>query len=244
MSVLVICALAATYLWVLDRQMRSSVASSAMMRAMGMAAGEPWRIADLSFTFAMWSVMMVGMMAPAALPMLLVISSAGARRLEPRGSATVVAFALGYATIWLGFSACATLAQWALHDAAMLSATMAAASPRVAGVLLIAAGVYQLTPAKHACLEHCQSPVSFLMSHWRDGLGGAYRMGLGHGVYCLGCCWALMGVLFAVGVMNLAWVAALTAFILLERVGPYGARVARLGGVVLAGLGVLRGIGL
>ena len=106
--------------------------------------------------------------------------------------------------------------------------------------LLIAAGVYQLTPAKRACLEHCQSPLGFLMSHWRDGPAGTYQMGIRHGIYCLGCCWALMAVLFAVGVMNLAWVGALTVFILLERIGRRGALVARVGGVLMVGLGILR----
>jgi predicted metal-binding membrane protein len=126
-----------------------------------------------------------------------------------------------------------------LHDAALLSPAMAAASPRIAGVLLVAAGAYQLSRFKRACLTHCQTPMGFLMSHWRDGAGGALAMGFRHGLYCLGCCWALMGVLFAVGVMNLAWVGALTVFILLERIGPLGTRVARAGGVLLVGLGML-----
>jgi predicted metal-binding membrane protein len=155
----------------------------------------------------------------------------------------VLLFALGYMTVWLGFSAAATLAQWALHHAALLSVSMAVASPRVAGALLVAAGVYQLTPAKRACLEHCQSPLGFLMSHWRDGPAGTYQMGIRHGIYCLGCCWALMAVLFAVGVMNLAWVGTLTVFILLERLGGHSVRVARLGAVLMIGLGVLRGLG-
>jgi predicted metal-binding membrane protein len=116
---------------------------------------------------------------------------------------------------------------------------MAAASPHLAGALLIAAGVYQLTPLKRACLTHCQTPLGFLMTHWRDGAGGAFEMGRRHGIYCVGCCWALMGVLFAVGVMNLAWVGVLTLFILLEKLGDGGARVSRIGGVLLVGLGVL-----
>jgi len=144
---------------------------------------------------------------------------------------------VGYMTVWVGFSAAATLAQWALHDAALLSASMAVASPRVAGALLVAAGAYQLTPAKRACLEHCQSPLGFLMSHWRDGPVGTYQMGLRHGIYCLGCCWALMAVLFAVGVMNLVFVAALALFVLLEKTGPAGLLVARAGGVLLLAAG-------
>jgi predicted metal-binding membrane protein len=119
----------------------------------------------------------------------------------------------------------------------MFSAMMTVVSPWLAGAILIAAGVYQLTPWKARCLTHCRSPLGFLLSHWRDGLAGAFRMGFGHGVYCFGCCWALMAVLFAVGVMNLAWVAALTILVFVEKVGPLGARMARLTGVALVVLG-------
>jgi predicted metal-binding membrane protein len=148
-------------------------------------------------------------------------------------------FGLGYLIVWIGFSACAAVLQWALHEAAMLSPAMAASNPRVAGAIVIAAGVYQLTPWKGVCLTHCRSPLGFLMSSWRDGATGALRMGIGHGAHCLGCCWALMCVLFAVGVMNLLWVAALTGVVLLEKVGPAGAIVARVAGVVMIGVGFL-----
>jgi predicted metal-binding membrane protein len=235
--VLVICALAWAYLIYLQHRMASSPASPTMA-GMGMMDA-PWHAADFLFTFAMWSVMMVGMMVPVATPMLLLVAATQARRAVQGGRALVLLFGLGYLTVWIGFSACATLAQSALHAAALLSSTMAAASPRLAAAILIAAGAYQLTPAKRVCLEHCESPIGFLMSHWRDGYSGAFQMGLRHGIYCLGCCWALMCVLFAVGVMNLAWVGALTVFILLERVGRNGARVARVGGALMVGLGLL-----
>ena len=237
-SIVLIAALAWAYLVLLQQRMSPSGAPAATMAGMGMMDA-PWRTTDVLFTLTMWFVMMVGMMSPAAAPVLLLFAATRARRAERGAPTAVLLFGLGYFTVWLGFSACATLAQWALHDAALLSPAMAAASGRVAGALLIAAGVYQLTPAKRACLQHCQSPVGFLMSHWRDGRGGALRMGFHHGLYCLGCCWALMGVLFAVGVMNLAWVGALTMFILLERIGRTGALVARVGGVLMVGLGFL-----
>jgi predicted metal-binding membrane protein len=150
----------------------------------------------------------------------------------------VLVFGLGYLAIWLGFSAAAALAQAALHQAALLSPAMKIASARLSGAILIGAGVYQLTPAKRACLRHCQSPLGFLMSNWRDGARGALRMGLRHGLYCLGCCWAAMGVLFVVGVMNLAWVGLLAVFILLERFGRAGMLVARVGGIVMLLVGV------
>jgi predicted metal-binding membrane protein len=150
----------------------------------------------------------------------------------------VVSFGLGYVAVWAGFSALATLAQWALHQALLLSPMMATTNRWLAAAIVIAAGIYQLTPFKAACLTHCQTPMGFLMSHWRDGTLGAFRMGLRHGVYCVGCCWVLMCVLFAVGVMNLVWVAVLTAFILVEKLVG-GRSVSRIGGVLLIGVGVV-----
>jgi predicted metal-binding membrane protein len=209
------------------------------MAAMGMMLGASWTATDTILTFAMWGVMMVGMMAPSATPMLLLFGASGARRANAGTAPPVLLFGIGYIIVWLGFSAFATLAQWALQTSALLSPAMEATNARFGGALLIAAGVYQLTPFKRACLTHCQSPMAFLMSHWREGARGALQMGLSHGIYCLGCCWALMIVLFAVGVMNLAWVAALTVFILLERIAPPGVIIARLGGVLLIVLGVV-----
>ena len=195
-----------------------------------------WLPAEFVLTCVMWAVMMVGMMAPAALPVLLVFATSRARRATPSGP-TTLPFALGYLTVWIGFSACATVAQWALSQAALLSPEMAVPRP-LSGVLLAMAGLYQLSPAKHRCLDHCQSPIGFLMSHWRDGAGGAFTMGLRHGLYCLGCCWALMAVLFVVGVMNLVMVGLLAVFILAERIGGGGKHVARWGGVAMAGAGL------
>ena len=216
----------------------SSARAPIAMAGMGMTTGASWRPAELGLTFTMWSVMMLGMMGTTAAPVLLLFAASHARRGARGVPAIVLLFGLGYLTIWLGFSAGATLAQWALHHAALLSPTMAVTSPRVAGALFAAAGIYQLTPVKNACLEHCQSPMGFLMSHWREGVGGAFRMGFRHGVYCLGCCWALMAVLFAVGVMNLIGVAVLTVFILAERIGRGGVVVSRAGGVAMVALGI------
>lgn len=207
-----------------------------MMADMGMPMDLPWSATDVAFTFAMWSVMMAGMMTPSAAPVVMLFAGAqrGVRRMTP-----VLAFAAGYLLVWTLFSAAAALAQWALHATAMLSPAMSMASARLGGGILIAAGIYQLTPLKGACLTHCRSPLGFLMSHWRDGTAGALRMGARHGIYCLGCCWALMWVLFVVGVMNLVWVAALTIFVLVEKIGPAGAFVARASGVVLIAAGLV-----
>lgn len=203
-----------------------------MMADMGMSMDMSWTARDVVFAVVMWSVMMVGMMTPSAAPVVLLY--AGAQRGRGlHGITPVVLFGSGYLLVWIGFSIAAALAQWALHEAALLSPAMAVASPRSGAAILIAAGIYQLTPVKGACLTHCRSPLGFLMSHWRDGVAGAMRMGATHGAYCLGCCWALMGVLFVVGVMNLVWVAAITMFVLLEKVGPAGALVARAAGVIM-----------
>jgi len=151
----------------------------------------------------------------------------------------VLLFGLGYLIMWVGFSVVAAFAQWGLHEAALLSPKMATTSSVLGGAVLLLAGAYQLTPTKGACLRQCQSPLGFLMTNWREGARGALVMGLKHGKYCLGCCWALMCVLFVVGVMNLAWVAALTAFILIEKFGRSGSYVARLGGVAMIAAGIL-----
>ena len=210
-----------------------------MMAEMGMTMDMSWDAADVFFTFAMWAVMMVGMMAGSAAPVLLLFAAAHARRAERGGQLAVLMFGLGYITVWVGFSACAAFAQWVLHETALLSPAMKASSPYLAGTILIVAGTYQLTPWKGACLTHCRSPLGFLMTNWRDGQLGALRMGIRHGAYCLGCCWALMCVLFVVGVMNLIWVAALTALVLLEKIGPGGAIVARAAGVAMVLAGIL-----
>lgn len=230
--------LAWLYLIHLDRQMSSATSYDRAMADMGMSSNTPWTATDLFFTFAMWAVMMVGMMAPSATPMILLFGASEARARKKMPFLGAAAFALGYLAVWTLFSALAALAQWGLHQAAMLSPAMSVLSPRIGGAVLIVAGAYQLSPWKNQCLTHCRSPLSFLMTHWRPGRRGAFSIGAHHGSYCLGCCWALMAILFVVGVMNLFWVAVLTAFVLLEKVGPKGAMVARLGGValIIAGL--------
>ena len=227
-----IAILAWAYLVHLGRQMSSMDAS--MMSDMA----KPWTALDLLFTFAMWVVMMVGMMAAPAAAVLLLFARAQAGR----GTHVVPLtwfFALGYGLVWAGFSAAAVLAQWALHDAALLSPEMAASSPFLAGAILCLAGAYQFAPLKNVCLAHCRSPLGFLLSRWRDGKLGALMMGVRHGLYCLGCCWALMTVLFAVGVMNLLWVAALSLLVLVEKVTPAGAHVARSAGVLMIAAGLV-----
>ena len=233
-----VIALAWAYLVHLGRQMSESMAHDTMMAEMGMTMDMPWTATDVFFTFTMWAVMMVGMMTGTAAPMLLLFAGARAAR-GTRGKAVAITmFGLGYTIVWIGFSAGAAIAQWMLHQAAMLTPAMAASNTRLAGGILVAAGVYQLTPVKGACLIRCRSPLGFLMTNWRDGSLGALQMGVRHGVYCLGCCWLLMCLLFVAGVMNLVWVAALTAFVLVEKIGPYGLIVARAAGAIMIVAGI------
>jgi predicted metal-binding membrane protein len=214
------------------------------MKGMAMEVAMPqmqsWGVVDFVLMFVMWAVMMVAMMVPSAAPMVLVFATVNRRRnLEHRRPLVPMgAFLFGYLVVWTAFSALATLAQWGLQAAALLSPTMVSTSALLGGVLLVAAGVFQWTPLKHACLAHCRSPIGFIMSEWRDGTEGALAMGLRHGAYCVGCCWFLMGLLFVAGVMNLLWVAVIAAFVLIEKVAPKGHLVGRTAGLLLVGLGV------
>ena len=211
----------------------------AMGEAMANARPIPWTAGDFALMVLMWSVMMVGMMLPGATPMILLFAMINREKREagypfvPTG-----AFALGYAGAWTAFSLFATILQWALHSAALLSPMLVSTSAVLAGALFIAAGTYQLTPLKHACLKNCRSPVHFIMTRWRSGAGGALRMGLEHGAYCVGCCWFLMGLLFVLGVMNLLWVAALTILVLVEKAAPHGEWTARISGVAMLAAGL------
>lgn len=228
------------YLVHLDRQMAADLRHVQMMSERGMTMDMPCMSTNVPLTFAMWVVMMVGMMAPSASPMLLLFGASSAGRSERGVSIATLAFGLGYVAVWAGFSVGATLAQWGLHQAAMLSpAAMALPSGRLSGGVLIVAGIYQLTTWKSNCLRHCRSPLGFLITNWREGTSGAFGMGARHGIYCLGCCWALMCVLFVVGVMNLLWIAALAVLVLIEKIGPAGGVVARVAGVAFVLSGVL-----
>jgi predicted metal-binding membrane protein len=192
-----------------------------------------WDAPHLLLLWAMWAVMMIGMMLPSASPVLLLYGAMARRSTQPFSERWIYAFAAGYLVVWAVFSVAATALQRALATALVVTPMMEIASPLIAAALLFLAGVYQLTPLKLACLRTCQSPLGFLMSTWRDGLSGAFRMGLQHGAYCVGCCWALMLLLFVGGVMNLTVIAALTAFVAFEKVARFGAYGARISGVLL-----------
>jgi len=196
-----------------------------------------WDVPHLLLLWAMWAVMMTGMMLPSASPMLLVYGVIARRSAQGTGARRLYALAAGYLMVWLVFSLGATALQRLLAAFLLVSPMMESTSSAVGATLLLIAGVYQLTPIKHSCLRTCQSPFGFLMSHWRSGLSGAFAMGLEHGAYCVGCCWALMLLLFAGGVMNLMVIAALTAFVAFEKLAPFGMHGAWISGVLLIAAG-------
>jgi predicted metal-binding membrane protein len=191
----------------------------------------------------MWWVMMIAMMTPSAAPVILLYARAtrhgqAAGRLQ-QGVVPTAAFAGGYLLAWLGFSAVAATLHSLLERAGLVSAMMlSSTSAGVSAAVLIAAGLYQLSPLKHVCLNHCRAPVQFLSRRWRPGTSGALRMGLEHGAFCVACCWVLMALLFVGGIMNVVWIAALAILVLLDKVVPYGEWLARATGVVLLAWGV------
>ena len=199
-----------------------------MMGASAWMMAPAWDAQHLFLLWAMWAVMMTGMMLPSAAPMILL-----------SGASRGYLVALGYVFVWAAFSAGATALQWLLMRHAIVTPMMEVSSPVAGAVLLGLAGLYQLTPLKHACLATCQAPMAFLARRWRAGSAGAFRMGVEHGVYCVGCCWALMLLLFAGGVMNLTVVAALTVFVAFEKLAPIGRWGARVSGALLIALAIV-----
>jgi predicted metal-binding membrane protein len=200
---------------------------------MAMPEMEPWSLVEFGAILAMWLVMMVAMMLPSAAPMLLLFAATQRERAARGEPAAVLAFAGGYLLVWGGFSVAAAALQAFLQQRMLLSSELAMTVRWLPAAALALAGLYQLTPLKHACLVRCRSPLGFLLSRWRDGVGGALTMGLRHGAFCLGCCWALMTLLFVGGVMNLTWIAVLALFVLAEKVLPHGAWLSRVSGVAL-----------
>ncbi len=203
-------------------------------------ATEPWHAIEFGYVFAMWAVMMVGMMAPSAAPMILLYARVGRQgKAQGKPFAATGWFAAGYLLAWTGFSLVATFLQWAIERAALLDSRMTLDSNLVGAIVLIAAGVYQWTPLKEVCLAQCQSPFMFLMRHGglRDDVRGCLWLGFRHGGYCVGCCWILMALLFVGGIMNVLWIALLSLLVLLEKVTPVGRWIARAAGIACVAAG-------
>jgi predicted metal-binding membrane protein len=186
--------------------------------------------------FLMWWTMMMAMMLPSAAPAILTYAAVS-RKMPYRG-APVAVFAAGYGTIWTGFSIFAFALQLLLSEKIATSMMMAVSSAVIGGGLLVAAGLYQMSPLKYACLRKCQAPLMFFARHWQKGYAGAFRMGLSHGLYCVGCCWVLMGLLFYGGVMELRWIVGLALYVAAEKLIPAGSQLSRATGFILVGWGV------
>lgn len=209
-----------------------------------MPGSASWSVPEIAVVWLMWAVMMGAMMLPSAMPMILVHRRLVAGR-EGQGSVSSDNrwFAAAYLIVWSVFSIAAAALQWALQAAGVLTPMLVLTDRTVAAIVLVAAGIVQWTPLKQACLEKCRTPIGFLMTEWRDGRRGALTMGLKHGAYCVGCCWALMALLFVFGAMNLMAIGALATIVAAEKLLPYGDWLGKAGGVALAGWGVWMLIG-
>lgn len=229
-SLVAIAGLAWTYLYSLSLDM------SGMEDMPGMAMSSA--PAPFSLTVTMWAVMMVGMMLPSALPMILLFTAVQ-RRQGDKPVLMTSTFAAGYLLIWGGFALVAAVLQTELGRGALLSPSLTFVSTRLAGLTFLLAAAYEFSPLKNRCLTQCSSPIGFISSHWQPGVAGAFRMGLSHGTFCVGCCWALMLLLFTAGVMNLLWVAALAGVVLVQKILPYPRMATTMAGTVLAVMGLV-----
>lgn len=226
------------YLFSMTSKMNAAVMD--MAAELAMPAMQSWGVVEIVFLFMMWAVMMVAMMVPAAAPLILIFARANRQNGSNQvvGSAGILLF--GYLLVWVGFSVVATLMQWGLHSTTLLSPLTVSTSATLGGVLLMVVGAFQFTSLKRACLVWCRSPLSFLMSHWREGQWGTFVTGLKHGAYCLGCCWLLMMLMFVGGVTSLLWMAAIAVFVLVEKIAPRGELIGRIAGGMLIAGGIVR----
>ncbi|HEY2383967.1 MAG TPA: DUF2182 domain-containing protein [Terriglobia bacterium] len=217
---------------------RMAVAAAGMVMR---PAFEPWSAAEFAFTFAMWAIMMIGMMTPSAAPMVLLYARVARQAaIDGKPFAPTAWFFGGYVLIWTGFSLLATVAQWLLDRAAMLTPAMSSANALLGAGVLIACGVYQWSSLKDQCLKHCQSPMHFIQQHggFRSAPFASLQLGISHGLYCVGCCWALMALLFIGGVMNVLWVASIAVFVLAEKVVRTRHLIPRLAGLLFISGGI------
>lgn len=233
-----VAALAWAYIMYLAWDLQGSISMDSTQMGMAMSQTRAWSSVDFGLMYLMWAVMMTAMMVPTTAPILLTFATVNRKRLERQQPFVPTGvFLSGYLIVWSGFALVATLAQWSLHEATLMTSMMGNATPLVGGSILLAAGAFQWTPLKYVCLKRCRTPLGFIMTEWREGPKGALTMGLRHGSFCLACCWFLMGLLFVAGVMNLLWVAAIAGYILAEKVVPAGHWLSRVIGLVLIGWG-------
>jgi predicted metal-binding membrane protein len=225
---------AALACWLLLLWGALDMASPVMQLTMPLSA---WSLSNWAAVFAMWVVMMAAMMLPSATPMVLSFAALNRKRAE---RARTLLFISAYLALWATFGGAATIIQWVLQSHGWITPMIVSSSAALSVTLLLIAGVFQFSPLKRACLRACRSPLGFLLSDWREGLAGAWHMGLRHGFYCLGCCWALMTLLFVGGAMNLPWIAALASLVAIEKLAPRGQLIAQALGGAMIGAGVIR----
>ena len=235
-GIVIITVLSWFYLFYLAFDMQSMN----MADEMAMPRISKWNPVEFLLMYIMWFVMMIGMMIPSASPMILVFAAVNRKRKEKdRPYVPTFVFMLGYLAIWALFSLFATGAQFYLVEYGLLGHSMKSTSSIFGGIILLAAGIFQWTPLKNVCLDHCRSPLDFIMNKWREGYKGAFLMGIKHGTFCLGCCWVLMLILFVTGVMNLFWVAVIAIFVLIEKVSKNGLLIGRISGLLLILYGLI-----
>lgn len=230
LSLIIVVSLAWTYLALLARN----------MSAMDISGMRAWAFKDYLMMFVMWTVMMIGMMVPTSIRAVKIYAGI-ARQVEnsSKGVAATVWFVLGYVLVWTGFSMVAALLQGMLNTLGLLSPMMVSTSSYLGAGLLIGAGLYQLTPWKDACLNHCQTPAMYLAGRFGPRVIDGIKLGIQHGAYCLGCCWLLMSLLFVGGVMNLLWIAAITGLVFLEKLLPVKLKLTRISAVLMIGCGTI-----
>ncbi len=220
--------------WAHMIRMASDTSAAACHAAIASASSRSWAAADFATAAAMWTVMMLAMMLPVVSPWILVFSKVARERdLRPSPFPAVRAFLAGYGAVWLAYTLAAAAAQFVMQRVALVSGDSIVTNPLVAAGLLLAAGVYQWTPLRDACMSHCRSPLGFFLTTWREGRWGSVVMGAKHGLYCVGCCWAVMALSFVFGVMNLLWMALVTAFLLVEKVTSIGPWMSKMAGAAL-----------
>jgi len=236
-ALLVLCVLSWLYIIYLYRQMYP-MNMDALFFAMPMTP--LWSWTDFVLLFLMWIVMMIAMMTPSVTPLVLIFAMINRQRKQQQNPFVSSGYLLGgYFIVWGVFSLFATLLQWLLQQVSLLSPEMETTSNILGGIIVTTAGIFQFTPLKYACLKHCRTPINFISSKWKQGKWGALQMGMENGLYCLGCCWILMILLFVSGIMNLLWIAIIALFVLVEKVFPAPKLVSAIAGIVLITYGII-----
>ncbi len=230
----VISILAWVYLWIDASKMNS-------MSGMNKMNSSPWSIEIIFSNFLMWSIMMVAMMIPSAIPAISLYESMVKKNAEREIFLPAVwIFVLGYILIWTAFSLVITVIQALFLSLDWINMMLVSKSIFLTSAILIMAGIYQWLPIKSICLEKCRTPLNFFLGNWKKGNSGALLMGIEHGSFCLGCCWVLMFMLFLAGVMNLIWVALITVFVFIEKVFPKGNLIGKTAGIIMIVAGLVQ----